>query len=311
MTLTSLLRGVLRAQRGTTRGRSPQRSQPQHRLPRPLKFYLQIWMGCFVTLPLDYVAAPYLVETFHSGLSILSRDLHEFVLLIGIVFMILPLARNTVINITLASQGYQNEVRQLSDQFNGLVSTLFALYILYDIVRRILPFGIEYGIGLVALGLLLFPTWYRSVKKRRKSPLNSSEILRQALTPERFMRSLQQFELLFISALLCGRIGTFVAIGAATHLGYPDTVLILLLVASALIFLTVRPTDDDLIRVCRKCGLWSHRAFQIENHCPGCARLQLKSQRHLVSKPKLSKIRSLLTRLDEGLEKAKLNVKKR
>jgi hypothetical protein len=170
MTLTSLLRGVLRAQRGTTRGRSPQRSQPQHRLPRPLKFYLQIWMGCFVTLPLDYVAAPYLVETFHSGLSILSRDLHEFVLLIGIVFMILPLARNTVINITLASQGYQNEVRQLSDQFNGLVSTLFALYILYDIVRRILPFGIEYGIGLVALGLLLFPTWYRSVKKRRKSP---------------------------------------------------------------------------------------------------------------------------------------------
>ncbi|MCB0321409.1 MAG: hypothetical protein KDD60_10835, partial [Bdellovibrionales bacterium] len=65
----------------------------------------------------------------------------------------------------------------------------------------------------------------------------------------------------------------------------------------------LHPTIGEFFSLCRRCGLWSHRAYQIDGFCPGCAKLALKSRKQFQSRTRFHSAREFLKKIDRGLER--------
>ncbi|MCB0329752.1 MAG: hypothetical protein KDD70_08810 [Bdellovibrionales bacterium] len=276
----------------------------RRRSAKTLSYYTKLWQILFITLPLDFYLAPLIVRPFEDALRLLPNEIQITLVSVLSVLMLAPLAKELLINLTLESQGLQKEARSLKVQFQSLFSALLGIVVIVDVARRFAKFGWEYVLGVAIIGLLFFPSWYRSMKRNtEEAPLEEYFLHRDA---DQIFRAIQQFQWLLLILFMIGRLACFLVMGFVSI--YPPSTMLQIetYLASSFIFLSAKPVLDDLFRVCRKCGLWSHRAYQIDGYCPGCARLALKSSRFRQRKSRLTPVRNTLEKIDKGLEALKL-----
>lgn len=274
--------------------------KPRKFIPETITSLRAIWMGLFLTLPLDVVVAPFIGNALKEALILFPTSYRFALLSFTTLLILLPLIKEPIMQLVLDSQGIQREAKGISLQFQSLFSAIVGLLLLIDVARRVSTLGIEYAVGLVVLGLLLFPTWYRAVKKQQPATqLENIEWLSREASLE---RSLQQFGMLFFSILVLSRIGIFLTIVLVSVYGSSLLVQCCIVIAGGLVQMSGIPEVQDLFRVCRKCGLWSHRSFQVDNYCPGCARMALKSARYAKQPYRLERVFRALHKLDRGIE---------
>jgi len=278
-------------------------------LPRSLQFFLLLWLGCLVTLPLDLIVAPVMFSLFADALAPLTDSYRELLLVLSLLLMAAPLMfREQFIHLLLSSQEAQSESQLIASNFQGALPTLIAMSIGADLLIRTSTFGWKWTIGVLVVSLLAFPFWYRHLKQNIKKKIHPT-IPQTEL--KNFVRALRQFELLYTLLLVASRLGAFLSIGFAHTCQLSSGHQVAIAGVALLLFFSAKPTGADLHKTCRRCGYRSHRTLQIEGKCPGCHKLGLKSYTLSQRNKSHTQFYTLFERFDNLIEQmeVKLNPK--
>lgn len=272
--------------------------------PRTLQEYKNIWFWLIVTLPLDLIIIPLLTQSSSivSTLGILISPLLLFV--VASLLLLIPLYKSTLIETLILSQGLQHDASKFKDQFQYIASAIFALYIVFSLLNDFFTLDIWYFLSFGAICLLLFPSWY---KKMKKNTLAQSKPQLSSSIQQRMHSSVLQLDRLLLALLLGARLALPLILLSSHEYTSDSTYLTLSLLASFASLLALMPKRADLWSICRKCGLWTRKAHQFDGFCPGCAKLQLKSSQNMPSrKSHFTSVEKLIKKIDSAVESVKI-----